>query len=77
MTALRLLLVELRGMFAADLGLTVAVLALLALVALALRSGLPPLAAGAVLVAGVLGVLLGAVWHGAGRSRRPLDPPPR
>jgi hypothetical protein len=77
MTALRLLLVELRGMFAADLGLTVAVLALLALVALALRSGLPPLAAGAVLVAGVLGVLLGAVWRGAGRSRRPLDPPPR
>lgn len=73
MKAIRLLLAELRGMFAADLGLTLAVLLLVGLVALALQRGLPPLAAGALLVLGVLGLLLGAVW----RSARRRTPPPR
>lgn len=81
MTALRLLLAELRGMFAADLGLSLAVLALVGLLALLLRQGLPPLWGGALLLAGVLAILLASVGRAARRAGRPpgprAAPPPR
>ncbi len=70
MKLLRIILAELRGMFAADLGLSLAVLALVGLLALALDQGLAPLWGGALLLAGVLAILLASVWRGARRLGR-------
>jgi hypothetical protein len=70
MSLLKALLAELRGMFAADLGLSLAVLLLIAALALALQRGLPPPWAGGLLVAGVLAILTASVLRAARRLRR-------
>ena len=58
---------ELAGMFAGDLLLSLAVLAVVAMTAVIAWSGLDPLLGGAVLLAGSLGLLVESVRRGARR----------
>lgn len=76
MTILREVLAEMIGMFVADLRLTLAILALVALTALlAGPLGAGGAIAGAVLVLGSLGLLVGAVLFAARPGpRRPPRP---
>lgn len=65
MTLIKEVLGELVGMFVGDTRLTLSILAVIAGAAAICLSGLPPLAAGGVLLAGSLAVLLDSVRRAA------------
>ena len=70
MTILKEVLAELFGMFVADVRITGAILAVVALAALLIDlAGASPMIGGGVLLAGCLGVLMAAVLAAAARKR--------